>query len=109
MHHVVILVVPVVGLVVLGIVALLAFRRAARRRAAAAATRRVQPASVVHLLTDEQELREALERASRFEHEVAGLVESRAARYESLLAHPGPARLRTISEPSGKPARTRLA
>lgn len=111
MHHAVILVAPVAGLVALTLLVLVAARRAARRRVAMAVAARRQPASVVHLLSDEAELREALERASRFEHEVADLVESRAARYESQLAHRAPAPLRTIAEPGagGSTARTRLA
>lgn len=101
MPHVVILVAPAAGLVALGLFALSAARRAARRRGTTGTPRRPLPASVVHVLTDEHELREALERASRFEHDIAHLVEGRAARYESLLPSPAPAELHTIAEPGG--------
>lgn len=90
MRHVVIFAAPAAGLVVLAVIVVLLAARSARRRAALARAARPQPSSVVHLLTDERELREAIARASRFEREVAELVEHRAARYESLLSRPAP-------------------
>lgn len=78
--------------------------RSARRRAAAAARARPEPQSVVHVLTSDRELREAVERASRFERGVAEQLETRAARYESLLGAVGPPELRRVpssSDPDG--------
>lgn len=85
MHHIVVLAAPVAGVLVAVVAAGLVARRATRRRVALAAEQRPEPRSVVHVLVDEHELRAAVERASRFERGVAEALESRAARYESLL------------------------
>jgi hypothetical protein len=61
------------------------FHRASRR------THEItQPASTsVHVLRDEEDLREALQRAAEFDQRTADLLATRSARYQSLLAHPG--------------------
>jgi hypothetical protein len=70
-----------------------------RRRAAQGSSARPEPRSVVRLLTSDAELKEAVERASRFERAVAELLESRAARYESLLSPPSAPGLRFVPPP----------
>lgn len=42
----------------------------------------------VHVLRDEQDLREALQRAAEFDQRTADLLLNRSARYQALLAHP---------------------
>jgi len=68
-----------------------------RRRARTGPPARPEPRSVVHLLAS-GELREAVERASQFERGVAEILESRAARYESLLAGAAPTELRPVRD-----------
>jgi hypothetical protein len=49
-----------------------------------------QPASTsVHVLRDEDDLREAIQRAAEFDQRTADLLLNRSARYRSLLAHSG--------------------
>ncbi len=43
------------------------------------------PRSLVRVLHGDDELREALERAARFEHGVAASLRARASRYEAML------------------------
>jgi hypothetical protein len=61
------------------------FHRASRR------THEItQPASrSVHVLRDEQDLRDALQRAAEFDRRTADLLLNRSARYQALLAQPG--------------------
>jgi hypothetical protein len=42
----------------------------------------------VHVLRDEEDLREALERAAEFDQRTADALQARSARYRSLLADP---------------------
>lgn len=81
--------------------------RRARHRAALAARIRPEPQSVVHVLTSDRELREAIERASRFERGVAERLESRAAHYESLLGPSGAPELRRVPPRDADGARGR--
>jgi hypothetical protein len=42
----------------------------------------------VHVLSDEQDLREALQRAAEYDQRTADMLLSRSAHYRSLLAQP---------------------
>ena len=48
----------------------------------------LRPCNSVHVLRDEQDLREALRRAAEFDQRTADALLSRSARYRSLLADP---------------------
>lgn len=99
MHdHLLTLIVPLGGAALVGVLVLVVAGPAVRRARRAAARPRPEPHSVVHLLAGEGELRDAIERACRFEREVAEMLEERAARYESLLADP-PSELRAMRVP----------
>lgn len=106
MRQIVIVAAPLAALCVLVATAVLV-RRVARHRAAAAGLVRPEPQSVVHVLTTDSELREAVERATRFERGVAELLESRAARYESLLRASPTHELRTVPQRDTGVARSR--
>ncbi len=47
-----------------------------------------RPCSSVHVLSDEHDLRAALQRAAAFDRRTAELLRSRSARYEALLGDP---------------------
>jgi hypothetical protein len=47
-----------------------------------------RPPSSVHVLSDEEDLRAALQRAAEFDQRAADMLLSRSARYRSLLTGP---------------------
>ena len=105
MHELPILAVGPAGALVLLAAGVVLYRVVARARASRNATARPEPHSVVHLLVTDGELREAVERASRFERTLAEALEHRAARYESLLSPPQPADIRPLADPDAGAAR----
>lgn len=110
MHDIPILVAAPVGACVLLAAGVVLCRVIARTRSARGAAPRPEPHSVVHLLMGDGELREAVERASRFERSVAEALEHRAARYESLLSPPQAADIRPLPDPdAGATRRTQSA
>lgn len=110
MHDIPILAVGPAGALVLLTAGVVLYRAAARTRAARNATARPEPHSVVHLLVTDGELREAVERASRFERTMAEALEHRAAHYESLLSPPRAADIRPLADPdAGTSRRTQPA
>lgn len=72
--------------------------RSARRRVGSVSEEPFVVRSLVRVITDEDDLREALERASRFEEMVAHTVQHRADRYRAMVAS-GPDRPQTPSPP----------
>jgi hypothetical protein len=50
-----------------------------------------RPSTSVHVLSDEQALRAALQRAAAFDQRAAEALRSRSARYLAMLGEPGPA------------------
>jgi hypothetical protein len=50
-----------------------------------------RPSTSVHVLSDEQALRAALQRAAAFDQRAAEALRSRSARYRAMLDEPGPA------------------
>lgn len=113
MRDIVIFAAAGVGLFLLAVVGVRAWSASRTRVVPGPPARRPEPDSVVHVLAGDGELRAAIERASRFERDVAELLESRAARYESLLVRPAGSavpELRSVREPApGTVRRTRPA
>ena len=50
-----------------------------------------RPSTSVHLLSDDEALRAALQRAAAFEQRATEALRSRSARYRAMLGEPGPA------------------
>ena len=59
--------------------------------------------SSVHVLSDEQDLREALQRAAEYDQRTADLLLSRSAHYRVLLADPSEPRRRRTRPPVQAP------
>ena len=49
-----------------------------------------RPSTSVHVLSDEEDLRAALQRAAAFDQRAAEALRSRSDRYRALLGEPGP-------------------
>jgi hypothetical protein len=50
-----------------------------------------RPSTSVHVLSDEQALRAALQRAAAFDQRAEEALRSRSARYQAMLGEPAPA------------------
>ena len=107
MHHLTIPAAALAGACMLFACALVIHRMTVRRCKNLVRPARPEPRSVVHLLLSDDELRDAIERATRFERSVAEALEQRAAHYESLLMPSLPPELRPVPvpEPDAGPAR----
>jgi len=55
------------------------------RRTPDPSTDELRPSNAVHVLSDEEDLREALRRAAAFDQRVAEQLSTRSARYRALL------------------------
>jgi hypothetical protein len=50
-----------------------------------------RPSTSVHVLSDDEALRSALQRAAAFDQRAAEVLRARSARYQAMLGEPGPA------------------
>jgi len=94
-HHILVLAV-LAGAVVAAAVTFVLFWVARHRAVRPLSPARPEPASVVHVIASPSELRDAVQRAARFERDVARLVEQRAARYDLLAEGTTPSGLRAV-------------